>query len=67
MITVRVNDLARELPPGCTVAQLLVELAAPARGVAVAINGEVVRRAHWPDRQLSDGDQVDVLTAVQGG
>jgi sulfur carrier protein len=67
MITVHLNELDRRLPAGCTVAQLLVELAAPARGVAVAVNGEVVRRAQWPEQRLRDGDRVDVLTATQGG
>jgi sulfur carrier protein len=36
-------------------------------GVAAALNGEVVRRAAWKTTQLSDGDEVEVLTAVQGG
>lgn len=67
MITVHVNELDRQLPAECTVTQLLVELAAPTRGVAVAVNGEVVRRAQWPQQRLRDGDRVDVLTAVQGG
>jgi sulfur carrier protein len=38
-----------------------------ATGVAAAVNGEVVRRASWPSTRLSAGDQVEVLTAVQGG
>lgn len=37
------------------------------RGVAVAVNGDVVRRTDWDDHELSDGDQVEVLAAVQGG
>jgi sulfur carrier protein len=36
-------------------------------GVAAAVNGEVVRRGAWASTQLADGDQVEVLTAVQGG
>ena len=35
--------------------------------VAVAVNGAVVRRAAWDSTPLADGDQVEVLTAVQGG
>ncbi|MGH3440753.1 MAG: sulfur carrier protein ThiS [Nitriliruptorales bacterium] len=37
------------------------------RGVAAAVNGDVVRRADWDRRELSDGDEVEVLAAVQGG
>lgn len=36
-------------------------------GVAAAVNGDVIRRAVWEATQLSDGDEVEVLTAVQGG
>lgn len=37
------------------------------RGVAVAINGEVVPRSAWAGRHLSPGDHVELLSAVQGG
>jgi sulfur carrier protein len=36
-------------------------------GIAVAVNDEVVRRTAWADTALTEGDRVDVLTAVQGG
>ena len=36
-------------------------------GVAVAVNGEVVRRANWPDVRLADGDEVEIVKATQGG
>ena len=36
-------------------------------GVAAAVNGELVRRTSWPSRLLAAGDEVEVLTAVQGG
>jgi len=39
---------------------------APA-GIAAAVNGELVRRASWPSTRLAAGDEVEVLTAVQGG
>ena len=38
----------------------------PDAGVAVAVNGDVVPRSGW-DRDLAEGDAVDILTAVQGG
>jgi sulfur carrier protein len=67
MITILVNDMPRPAGLGETVAELLATLAVPARGVAVAVNGEVVRRAEWPAHRLLDGDRVEVLTAAQGG
>jgi len=38
-----------------------------ARGVAVAVDGEVVPRGDWPGTALRDGQRVEVLHAVQGG
>ncbi len=36
-------------------------------GIAVAVNGEVVPRASWETRSLSEGDDVELITAMQGG
>jgi sulfur carrier protein len=38
-----------------------------ARGVAVAVDGEVIPRARWQELELADGARVEVLTAMQGG
>lgn len=67
MITV--NGQVRDLPEGAAVADVVAQLlpADAQRGVAVAVNGEVVRRADWPTVRLSGGDRVEVLAAVQGG
>lgn len=66
--TVTVNGAPRDAA-GRTVADLLVEMETPAdgRGVAVAIDGEVVVRGEWPRRTLRAGERVEVLTAIQGG
>ncbi|MGE4425743.1 MAG: sulfur carrier protein ThiS [Solirubrobacteraceae bacterium] len=37
------------------------------RGVAVALDGDVVRRAEWPSVVLRAGQRVEVLSAIQGG
>lgn len=42
-------------------------LDAEARGIAVAVDREVVPRSEWASRTLADGASVEVLTAVQGG
>lgn len=62
-----VNGVARRLPAGTTVAELVGTVTKQTRGVAVAVNGEVVPRTGWPASRLCDGDRVEVLTAAQGG
>jgi sulfur carrier protein len=68
-MTVVVNGEARQLAPGTTVRALLEELAVPggARGVAVAVDAEVVPRGEWETTTLDDGARVEVLRAIQGG
>jgi thiamine biosynthesis protein ThiS len=46
---------------------LLGRLDLDRRGLAVALNGEVVPRSTWADRAVADGDQVEILTIAQGG
>lgn len=37
------------------------------QGFAIALNGEVVRRTDWERTPLSNGDQVEIIRAFQGG
>jgi sulfur carrier protein len=62
-----VNGERRELADGTTVAALLDALAVPHRGVAVALDAEVVPRSAWDQTVVPDGAHVEVLQAVQGG
>jgi|HubBroStandDraft_6_1064221.scaffolds.fasta_scaffold3654149_2 sulfur carrier protein len=50
-----------------TLSAAVASLTTARTGVAAAVNGEVVRRAEWDNTMLTDGDDVEVLTAVQGG
>lgn len=69
MPTVTVNGQEHDLPAGATVADAVRATGAPedGRGVAVALAGEVVARGTWNERELTEGEQVEVLHAVQGG
>ncbi len=62
-----VNGEPREAPAGTTVDQVVGTVTGQPSGVAAAVNGEVVPRRAWPGTPLQDGDQVEVVTAVQGG
>jgi sulfur carrier protein len=54
---------------GATIAELLTDLGIEdrARGVAVAVNGEIVPKGLWPRHRVADGDRVEALSAMQGG
>lgn len=62
-----VNGIGRTVPDGATVEDVVAAATDQTRGLAVAVNGEVVPRAGWPTTKLRDGDRVEVLAATQGG
>ena len=64
---VMINGEPHTWPRAKSLADAVAALTSASSGVAAAVNGEVVRRAAWPSTQLEDGDEVEVLTAVQGG
>jgi sulfur carrier protein len=68
-VTVVVNGEVHELAPGTTVRDLLeaLDVAGGERGVAIAVDAEVVPRGEWDTTELDDGARVEVLRAIQGG
>jgi sulfur carrier protein len=68
-VNVTVNGEPRQVDAGATVASVveMLNVSPGARGVAVALNGEVVSRGRWADTQLREGSLVEVLAAIQGG
>ena len=66
-VTVTVNGETRDLPPGVTLEDVVSQLTESQKGVAAALNGEVVPRRAWPATALAERDAVEIVTAVQGG
>ena len=68
-VTVTINGDRCELAAGATVASVIESFpgAPEGRGVAVAVEGEVVPRGAWTSTELRDGAHVEVVVAVQGG
>ncbi|MDT0480821.1 MULTISPECIES: sulfur carrier protein ThiS [Streptomyces] len=66
-MNISVNGEPRECAPGTALDTVVRTLTPAPSGVAAALNETVVPRAQWPSTSLSEGDRVEVLTAVQGG
>ena len=66
-MNVRVNGERRELDEGTSVDEIVRGLTEAERGVAVAVDGEVIPRAEWAERRISEGERVEALSAMQGG
>jgi sulfur carrier protein len=63
------NGERTDLEEHARISAAIAAAGAPAegRGVAVAVDGEVVPRGEWDSTRLRDGQHVEVLQAVQGG
>jgi sulfur carrier protein len=68
-VTIELNGERIELAEAITVAQAVERLGAAGerRGIAVAVEGEVVPRSAWEETMLADGQRVEVVGAIQGG
>ena len=67
MLTIRLNGEPQAVAVA-TVAGLLEEQGMLGRrGVAVAVNGEVVPASGWQARELAPGDEVEIVKPVGGG
>ena len=65
---VELNGETVELADGATVADAVDESAARSpRGLAVAVDGEVVPRGAWAATPLAAGQRVEIVAAIQGG
>lgn len=66
---IRLNGAEREVPDGVSVGDVVRIAGADGeeRGVAVALEGEVVPRSQWERVAPPEGSRIEVLRAVQGG
>jgi len=64
---VTINGALHQVADDMSLERAVLLISQSPSGVAAAINGELVRRASWPSTRLSAGDEIEVLTAAQGG
>jgi sulfur carrier protein len=69
-VKIVLNGEPRKVSDGITVARLVREVDRDrngGRGIAVAVDAEVVPRSEWEGLELSEGQHVELLGAIQGG
>ena len=64
-----VNQEERQGKAGLTIADVVANETGKkdATGIAIALNQAVVPHSQWENREVADGDEIDILVAVQGG
>ena len=64
---VRVNGKDRDLPESANLREYVASLGVNMAAIAVAVNGEVVKRGDLASVKLAEGDSVEIVRAVGGG
>jgi sulfur carrier protein len=66
-VIVELNSERLELPDDLTLLDLVERRLGNSRGAALVVDGAIVPRSAWPDSAVSDGQVIELITAVQGG
>jgi sulfur carrier protein len=66
-VEVTINGTLHHVAEDTSLERAVLLITQAPSGIAAAVNGELVRRAFWSSTRLSTGDEIEVLTAVQGG
>ncbi len=66
-LSITLNGEPSPIEAGWTLTDLLASLDRDPRTVAIEHNGEIVRRPHYGETSLGQGDRVEVVHFVQGG
>jgi sulfur carrier protein len=65
---ITVNQQSYSVSEACTIQQMLdTVLLQPAKGIAVAVNQEIIAKSNWSNHFLESGDNITIIKATQGG
>lgn len=67
MTKAKINKAEVELPDGQTLADVARAQQLPERGVAIAVNNDIVARGDWGSRPVREGDDIVIVKAFCGG
>jgi sulfur carrier protein len=66
-MNITINGKRTILKGETTIEDIISSVAGSTRGSAAVIDGEVLPRSTWRHTRLREGQNVDIVTAVQGG
>jgi sulfur carrier protein len=64
---IQVNGAPQVVPENVTLSALLERLSLSGKRLAVELNGEIVPRSTYGERQLRDRDVLEIVQAIGGG
>ena len=66
-VRVMVNGQPESFPVDTTLGAVIMRIRPSRTGIAASVGDAVVPRAEWDSTLLCEGDEIEILTAVQGG
>lgn len=67
-MNIYINNEQRVIENQRTIFQLLTDIQMDgSRGIAVAINNEVIPKSSWEKHPINENDRVTIIKATQGG
>lgn len=66
-IRVKINGEERAIEEPLNISELVALLELQPKGIAVEVNREIVPKSQWEQRQLAEGDEIEMVTFVGGG
>lgn len=65
---ITVNQQNYSVSDTCSLQQMLdTVLVLPVKGIAIAVNQEIITKSNWPNHFLKPGDNIIIIKATQGG
>jgi thiamine biosynthesis protein ThiS len=66
-LRIQVNGESREAKEGVSLAKIISDLKLKPEQIAIELNQQVIRRAHWEATVLHEDDKVEIVHFVGGG
>jgi sulfur carrier protein len=67
MISIQVNNTAIEVPNDSTIIDLLQFINSPLKGIAVAIDTNILPKENWKNTLVKNNDNFLIIQSTQGG
>ncbi|TCI92597.1 sulfur carrier protein ThiS [Tenacibaculum sp. M341] len=67
MISIKVNDTPKQVSINSTLQQLLDQLEVKNKGIAIAVNNNIIKKTDWNHQTLLENDNVLIIKSTQGG
>ncbi|MCB0409762.1 MAG: sulfur carrier protein ThiS [Flavobacteriales bacterium] len=64
---VTLNNNTIQINESTTVEQLIMEQNISSKGIAIALNNQVISKNDWQKTELKENDNIIIITATQGG